>query len=117
MSKRRNFKFSSCGHLGRGAECHRCADATKLEERAAQVLGMFQSAEKSKVAKFGVDWLRKTESGWACNGFSRSFSVSGSEPSASMGEQFSKMMLEEVARLRAQPQKVAASGSLADSVT
>jgi hypothetical protein len=30
----RKHKFSKCGHLGRGVECHRCAEADRLEAKA-----------------------------------------------------------------------------------
>jgi hypothetical protein len=30
-------KFSSCGHRGRGASCHRCLQASEIEKREGKV--------------------------------------------------------------------------------
>lgn len=44
-------RFSQCGHVGLGAECHRCAQAQEIEVRATQIveLGKSSSAFTTKV--------------------------------------------------------------------
>ncbi len=42
----RRHHFKKCGHLGFGAECHRCAQAEALDAQAAKIMG--KKTEKDK---------------------------------------------------------------------
>lgn len=125
MPRRRRFKFQ-CGHLGLGAECHRCQDAARLEVRANEVEAHFDAVAKSAKGQRPKDppWLY-VDDGFRVRGLTKTFAVPKSDKSTiEIGCQIALAMREEADRLR-KPQKsksrtsraVSSEASLADQVS
>jgi len=100
MSRRRRFKFSTCGHLGLGAECQRCADALKIETLITDVDAYFTKVATAKGPVVIPAWLHMDNGQFTVRtGTGKRFMHKGTA-SAEMGKLFFSDMTDEVTRLR-----------------